>query len=343
MNYFKNLTTNKNIYVLAALAVALFACKKSPETVAAAEEVSVQAEAVETNISKTARTVSGTVPSHDPSTIARSGSTYFSFTTGTNIAKASSSNLSSWAYGPTVFNYRPSWIASYVPNFNGEYWAPDIAWFNNRWNLYYSVSTFGSSRSAIGLVTAPSISVSGTSWTDRGVVVSSSSSSDVNAIDASILIDGSNVYMAWGSYFAGIAVIRIDPSTGKPTGSRRIVAGGGGSDWEAPCLIKEGSYYYMFVNRGRCCQGLNSTYYIVVGRSTSPFGPFVDKNGRSLTSGGGTFVLGRQGNYIGPGHLSRMPGTQRGSVHYYDGANNGNPKLEIVYFSWSGGWPILSY
>jgi arabinan endo-1,5-alpha-L-arabinosidase len=328
-------------FVIGVLAVIFFACNKMKEPTSTVPENSVSSK-VQADISPL-RTVSGNVPSHDPSTIIKSGNNFYSFTTGTNIAKASSPNLINWSYGPQVFTSTPAWIANFVSGFNGNFWAPDIAWFNNRWNLYYSCSNFGSSRSAIGLVTAPSISVSGTQWTDRGVVVSSSSSGDVNAIDPSILVDGGNVYIAYGSFFGGIGVYKINTTTGKPTGGRTIVAGGGGADWEGACLIKEGSFYYLFVNRGRCCQGVNSTYYIVVGRSSSPFGPFVDKNGKSLRSGGGTFVLGRQGNYIGPGQLSRMVGSQKGSVHYYDGADRGNPKLEIVYFSWSGGWPSLSF
>lgn len=292
----------------------------------------------------TAKTVNGNVASHDPSTIVKSGVNYYVFTTGDNIPMTYSTNLANWSWGTNVFTNTPSWISSYVYGFTRTFWAPDVAWFNNRWNMYYSCSTFGSATSAIGLVTAPSISQSaGTKWTDRGVVVSSSSSSDVNAIDASILVDGSNVYMAYGSFHAGIGVIQINPLTGKTTGNKTIVAGGNNASWEAPCLIKESNYYYMFVNRGTCCQGVKSSYYIVVGRATSPFGPFVDKNGVSLKSGGGTTVLNTNGNYIGPGHISRIVGTQKGSVHYYDGADNGNPKLEIVNFTWSGGWPTIAY
>jgi arabinan endo-1,5-alpha-L-arabinosidase len=292
----------------------------------------------------TAKTVAGNVPSHDPSTIVKSGVNYYVFTTGDYIPVTYSTDLKNWTWGTSVFTSAPSWITSYVSGFTKTFWAPDVAWFNNRWNMYYSCSTFGSAVSAIGLVSATSISQSaGTKWTDRGLVVSSSSASDVNAIDPSILVDGSNVYMAYGSFHAGIGVIKIDPATGKTTGSKTIVAGGSNASWEAPCLIKEGSYYYMFANRGACCKGVNSTYYIVVGRSSSPFGPFVDKNGVSLTNGGGTTVLKTTGNYIGPGHISRIAGTQKGSVHYYDGADSGNPKLEIVNFTWSGGWPAITY
>lgn len=302
----------------------------------------------ETSTSKTsntmAKTVVGNVPSHDPSTIVKSGVNYYVFTTGDNIPMTYSRDLANWSWGTSVFSSTPSWIKGYVSGFTKTFWAPEVAWFNNRWNMYYSCSTFGSAKSAIGLVTAPSISASaGTTWTDRGVVVSSSSTSDVNAIDASILVDGSKVYMAYGSFHAGIGVVAINPSTGKPSGTRTIVAGGSSASWEAPCLIKEGSYYYMFVNRGACCQGVNSTYYIVVGRSTSPTGTFVDKNGVSLKSGGGTTVLKTNGNFIGPGHISRIVGTQKGSVHYYNGADSGNPKLEIVTFTWSNGWPTITY
>lgn len=287
--------------------------------------------------------VAGNVPSHDPSTIAKSGSNYFSYTTGDYIPLSTSTDLVNWRGDGTVFTTKPSWINGAVPGFGTQFWAPDLAYFNGRWNMYYSCSTFGSATSAIGLVTAPTIPTSGAQWTDHGPVVKSSSSSDVNAIDASILVDGSNVYMAYGSFHAGIGVYKINPSTGLITGSRTTVAGGNGADWEAACLLKEGSYYYLFANRGKCCQGTSSTYYIVVGRSSSPFGPFTDKNGKALTAGGGTLVLGNQGKYIGPGHLSRMAGSQTGSVHYYDGNDNGNPKLETVGFTWSGGWPTVAY
>ena len=324
---------------LILLSLLLVSCQKEDILIPSDTELQVSSSS-----GLTARTVIGNVPSHDPSTIVKSGVNYYVFTTGDNIPMTYSTNLENWSWGTSVFTATPSWISGYVPGFTKTFWAPDVAWFNNRWNMYYSCSTFGSATSAIGLVTAPSISQSaGTKWTDRGVVVSSSSASDVNAIDASILVDGSNVYMAYGSFHAGIGVIQIDPLTDKTTGNKTIVAGGNNASWEAPCLIKENNYYYMFVNRGACCQGINSTYFIVVGRATSPFGPFVDKNGVSLKSGGGTTVLNTNGNYIGPGHISRIVGTQKGSVHYYDGADNGNPKLEIVNFAWSGDWPTIAY
>src|SRR5207237_9108827 len=138
---------------------------------------------------------------------------------------------------------------------------------------------------------------------DQGMVVSSSNSAQANAIDPAVFKDtDGRMYMYYGSFSAGIAVVELDPTTGlKKTGSATtLLAGGSGAAWEAPYVIKEGKYYYLFANRQYCCQLLNSTYYMVAGRSTSPTGPFTDKNGTSLrvTSSGtvvGTTVLSTAG------------------------------------------------
>lgn len=293
----------------------------------------------------------GQYQSHDPSALIKDGSKYWMFTTGAGIYAAYSSDLISWTSGPkTVFPIGtwPSWINSAVPGFDGTFWAPDCIYMNGKYYLYYSCSTFGSSRSAIGVATSPTLDQNSASyqWTDLGLVVSSSTSSDVNAIDPALFKDSNGkVYMTYGSFSAGIGVVEINPSTGKMLNSTITkIAGGSGADWEAPYMVKEGSYYYLFVNRGYCCRGSNSTYYIVTGRSSSPLGPFVDKNNVNLRSGGGTTVLGSSGRYIGPGHfgLLRENGSNFVSIHYYDGNDNGNAKLDIVNMGFSNGWPFLT-
>lgn len=57
----------------------------------------------------------------------------------------------------------------------------------------------------------------------------------------------------------------------------------------------ENSYYYLFVNWDVCCGGINSTYNIRVGRSSSPTGPFLDKDGIDLKMGGGTLFIDANG------------------------------------------------
>lgn len=303
--------------------------------------------------SHSAKALKGNTNSHDPSALMKDGNKYWQFTTGNGIYAAYSYDLISWTAGPqTVFPIGtwPSWINSAVPGFEGHFWAPDVIYMNGLYHLYYSVSTFGSSRSAIGLVTNPTLDPNNPNykWTDRGMVVSSDGSSTAyNAIDPALIRDSDgSVYMSYGSFFGGLVVVEIDPSTGKLRSGTPFskVAGGNHADWEAPYIVKEGNYYYFFANRGKCCQGVNSTYTIVMGRSTNIWGPYYDQNGVNLNNGGGTLVLGSSGRYHGPGHvgLLRENGTNFVSIHYYDQEDNGNAKLDIINLGFYNGWPFLT-
>ena len=57
-------------------------------------------------------------------------------------------------------------------------------------------------------------------WKDEGVVVASNPGDPFNAIDPAIVVaaDG-GVWMSWGSFWGGIKMRRIDPSTGKVSAS----------------------------------------------------------------------------------------------------------------------------
>ncbi len=283
-------------------------------------------------------TLLGVINSHDPSTLTKDGNNYFHFTTGDGIWYSQSSDLINWAAGPTtVFptGTYPNWTADEVPGFNGFFWAPDVIRMNGYYYLYYSVSTFGSSRSAIGVVRSPSLN--NPTWEDLGMVVDSNGGgSEINAIDAGVFRDtDGRVYMTYGSWSGGIGVLEINPHNGKAMSGTTHLYGGGHQDIEAPYIIKEGSYYYLYVNRGKCCQGLNSTYYIEVGRSTSVTGPYT----------GWRTVLGSEGKYIGPGHVGRLSigACDYVSIHYYDGDDNGNAKLDILKLTYSAsGWPEFS-
>jgi arabinan endo-1,5-alpha-L-arabinosidase len=294
----------------------------------------------------------GSYQSHDPSTIIKDGSKYWMFTTGNGIYAAYSTNLYYWTSGPkTVFatGTWPSWINSAVPGFAGNFWAPDCIYMNGKYYLFYACSTFGSSVSAIGVATSPTLDQSSSSyvWTDQGMVVSSSSSSDINAIDPAVFKDSDGrVYLTYGSWHGGIGIIELNASTGKVKSGVTLtrIAGGSGADWEAPYIVKNGSYYYLFANRGNCCQGTSSTYYIVMGRSASITGTYVDKNGTDMKNGGGTVALSSSGKYIGPGQLGLLyeNGSNFVSLHYYDGSDSGNPKLDIANMGFSGGWPFIT-
>ncbi len=282
-------------------------------------------------------TLQGVQNAHDPGTITKDGDTYFNFTTGTGIWYSQSKDLLNWSVGTrsAVFTTYPAWVTNKVPNFSGSFWAPDVIHMNGYYYIYYSVSTFGTSKSAIGV--ARSLSLRNPSWTDLGIVVESyGGSSEINAIDPAVFRDhDGKVYMSYGSFFGGIGVAEINQSTGKLATSVTKVLGGGGVDMEAPYITREGDYYYLFANRGACCKGVDSTYYVEVQRATSVTGPY---------SGTRTILPNLDGKYKGPGHVGvlKQDGCNFVSTHYYDMTDNGNPKLDIARMTYSSGWPVIT-
>jgi arabinan endo-1,5-alpha-L-arabinosidase len=111
---------------------------------------------------------------------------------------------------------------------------------------------------------------------------------------------------------------------------------------EAPFVFRRGDYYYLFHSVDLCCQGADSTYRIMVGRSTSIAGPYVDRVGNPLLSGGGTQILEGVGPWRGPGHNAILEtATATFNVyHSYDADNGGVPTLRIAPIEWaSDDWP----
>merc|ERR1740139_1752994 len=111
---------------------------------------------------------------------------------------------------------------------------------------------------------------------------------------------------------------------------RRLDEGGNELGWaEAayiwPKIIDGIEYYFLFLNWGACCSGIDSTYQIRVGRSTNPMGPFVDKNGDSLMNGGGSLLLKESSYMIGPGHMGTYERDNMDimTFHYYDSRRSG--------------------
>lgn len=93
-----------------------------------------------------------------------------------------------------------------------------------------------------------------------------------------------------------------------------------------------------------CCRGIQSTYRTMVGRSTSPQGPFLDKQGKSMLHGGGSELIVSEFPIIGPGGVFYYPDQDHELIvfHYYDGLNNGNSRLSINYLGWSDdNWPYM--
>jgi arabinan endo-1,5-alpha-L-arabinosidase len=289
--------------------------------------------------------VTGNITVHDPSMVRRPDGTYLVLSTAPGLAIRTSTDRTKFRYAGLVWPSGAPWTDTYTGTSNGNLWAPDISLHNGKYYLYYAASSFGSNRSAIFLATS-SNGMPGT-WTNQGLVYSTTTSSNHNAIDPNLYVgtDG-RWWLSLGSFWTGIKQIQLDPTTGKrlagSTLLNSLAARPGSTALEAPALFRHGSYYYLFMSWDLCCRGASSTYRIMVGRSTSVNGPFVDRNGTALTSGGGTQLLASSGRYIGPGGQSVISDTDSDLLiyHYYDGQDNGTAKLGINLLGWdSSGWP----
>ncbi|WP_420237920.1 arabinan endo-1,5-alpha-L-arabinosidase [Telmatobacter bradus] len=303
---------------------------------------------------------------HDPSII-KAGDTWYVFTTGLaphgHMAIRCSKDLEQWKFCGQVLNEIPAWIHKQSPG-TKELWAPDISYFNGKYHLYYAYSLFGVNTSGIALLTNKTLDASSLDykWVDEGLVLRSTAKDDFNAIDPNLIFDADGkTWLAFGSFWSGIKMRRINSATGKlsdedthtyalasrakPAGSvwaRRDLP----PDWqavEAPFVIHHGSYYYLFVSWDLCCRGTSSTYHIVVGRAKNVTGPYVDAEGKNLLDGGGLQLLAGNRRWLGPGGQSLFADAQQTIMvfHAYD-AISGKPAMQLSTVGWKDDWPVIA-
>jgi arabinan endo-1,5-alpha-L-arabinosidase len=306
-------------------------------------------------LSKTTAELEGDIRQvHDPSII-KDGDTFYLFSTRAGLAIRCSPDLVHWRLCGDVFAHLPEWAVKDVPGVRGL-WAPDVSYFNGQYHLYYSVSTFGSNRSSIGLVTNETLDAASDKyrWVDHGKVISSNVSDDWNAIDPNVVFDEQNQpWLAFGSFWGGIKLRKLEAATGQlsardqnlyslaarprtPTSPGAI---------EAPDIIRQNNYYYLFVSFDLCCRGKDSTYNIRVGRARRVTGPYMDRSGKPMMEGGGTLVVAGAGRWAGPGHCSILQAKDgdRLVYHAYDTEWRGTSTLRISLIQWDAeGWPTIA-
>ncbi|WP_425445736.1 arabinan endo-1,5-alpha-L-arabinosidase [Umezawaea tangerina] len=285
--------------------------------------------------------VTGDIGVHDPSMVKQPAGGYLVAHTGDNIALKTSADRTAFRNAGSAFPGGAPWTTAYT-NGSRNLWAPDLSYRNGQYYMYYSASTFGVNKSAIFLATSTS-GASGT-WTHRGLVVESRSGDDFNAIDPDLVVDDQGRWwLSFGSFWSGIRMIALNPSTGlRSDSAMRSVAGRNGGPIEAPNIVKHGGYYYLFVSFDYCCRGASSTYRVMVGRSSGVTGPYTDRGGVAMTSGGGTQILASEGSVHGPGHQDVFTDTDSDilTYHYYN--DNGTSLLGINWLGWdSAGWPYV--
>ena len=307
---------------------------------------------------------------HDPVMI-QENDTYYLFCTGWGISVWSSTDMKEWQREKPVFSEVPEWAPEAVKDFKGHIWAPDISFYNGMYYLYYSVSSFGKNTSCIGLATNQTLDPNSPDykWIDHEKVIQSfPGKTNWNAIDPNLIIaDDGTPYLVFGSFWDGLKLVKLNRDATEPAedlstiptiASRKKSSNepnppavdnnpvdAGGNAIEAPFIFKKGKYYYLFASIDYCCKGVNSTYKMIVGRSEKIPGPYLDKNGRSMASGGGTILLQGDESWYGVGHNATYTfnGTDYIIFHGYDAKDDGKPKLIIKKLDWDkSGWPIVT-
>jgi beta-xylosidase len=239
-------------------------------------------------------------------------------------------------------------------------WAPDIRYFNGKYYLYYVVTqttvTEDRNDNAVGVATAPTPTGP---WTDSGEPVVGPRRGgpgdnflwtfDPNEFTA---LDG-NRYLYYGSYYGGIYVTKLSEDGTRAEGPQTMVAID--NRYEGAYVVERGGYYYLFGSSANCCAGPTTGYSVYVGRSKDPRGPFLDKEGQSMTESrvGGSIVITPNGNkWIGTGHnavVTDLSGQDWFAYHAIDRADpyldepfgiNERPML-LDRLDWINGWPTV--
>ncbi|MBQ8936218.1 MAG: family 43 glycosylhydrolase [Bacteroidaceae bacterium] len=269
---------------------------------------------------------------HDPSTLAECNGKYYTF--GTGGGGLISDDGWSWHSGAE----RPGGGA-----------APDVMKIGDRYLFIYGATGGGLGGGHNGrILTMWNRSLDPRSpdfrFTTPVEVCSSDGLEDQDAIDPGLLLDPTTgrLWVCYGTYFGSIRLIELDPATGHrvPGNVEKDIA----IDCEATDLIYRDGWYYLLGTHGTCCDGVNSTYNIVVGRSRSVEGPYVDNVGREMLRGGGRMVIAAGDRVCGPGHFGRTildEGVEVMSCHFEaDFDRSGRSVLGIRPLLWKNGWPV---
>lgn len=255
-----------------------------------------------------------------------------------NVPIFRSRDLVSWEHAGTAFTPEGH---PHLPIGGGNVWAPDINRIGERYVLYYSLSKWGEEHNN-GIGAAVADSPAGP-FTDLGLMFTSDEIGVRNSIDQFYIEEGGKKYLFWGS-FRGLYAVELSPDgLSVKEGAKKVKIAG--SAYEAVYIHKKEGRYYLFASVGSCCQGVNSTYRVVAGRSDSLFGPYLDRAGGQMLDNCHETVLIGNDRFKGPGHNAEIvtdnAGTDWMLYHAVDTANPKGRKLMLDRVDWIEGWPTI--
>jgi arabinan endo-1,5-alpha-L-arabinosidase len=269
---------------------------------------------------------------HDPSTIMECDGKYYTFGTGG---------------GGLISEDGWNWFGGAVRPGGGA--APDAIKIGDRYLVAYSATGGGLGGGHAGRVltmwnktldpNSPDFA-----YTEAIEVAHSEMDEDCDAIDAGLFMDPNTgrLWCTYGTYFGFIRVVELDPKTGAKV--EGTVDPNIAIDCEATTIIYRNGWYYLLGTHGTCCDGVNSTYNIVAGRSRNVTGPYLDNMGRDMIAGGGKMVVDGDDRQFGAGHFGRYiedEGVEKMSFHWEaDLDRSARSVLAIRPILWVNDWPV---
>ncbi len=276
-----------------------------------------------------------------------------------------SRDLVNWTYVGDALPEPPSWAAD-----GAGLWAPDVV-YSKTYNRYYmtfvvtdvkdgvSSEPNCNSDSAIGVATSRNPTGP---WRVSGapVVAPRRGGADCNffwTYDPDVL--GNTIrergILYYGSYYGGIfgSHVVLGPRGMTLAGAPKQITIG--NRYEGANVIRHGDWYYLFASATNCCAGPLTGYSVFAGRSQTPLGEYVDREGNSLLAGrvGGTPVMSMNGNrWVGTGHNTVFRDFDGQWWNVYHAVNRFDPYFKsepgftkrpalLDPIDWINGWPTV--
>ncbi len=277
-----------------------------------------------------------------------------------------SRDLVNWTYVGDALPEPPSWAED-----GAGLWAPDVVYSttHHRYYMTFVVTNVDEAvsgepdcdgDSAIGVATSRNPTGP---WhvSDTPVVAPRrASASGCNfywTFDPDVLGDSikDRGILYYGSYFGGIFGTHVAlTARGMTTvGTAKQVTVG--NRYEGANVVRRGGWYYLFASATNCCNGPLTGYSVFAGRSRTPLGTYVDREGNSLLAGrvGGTPVVSMNGNrWVGTGHNTVFRDFDGQWWTVYHAVNRFDPYFEsepgftkrpplLDPLDWVNGWPTV--
>lgn len=282
-----------------------------------------------------------TLNAADPSVIKAENDVFYLYATESslfpNVPIFKSVDLINWYFVRTAFDdsTRPT-------SFDGNIWAPDINMINGKYVMYYSMSKWGGEWDCgIGVAVADS------PWGpfhEYAKLFDSRQIGVQNSIDPFFIEENGEKYLFWGSHHGIFGIQLSDDGLSVKYGSDKFqIAGNGG---EGTYIHKHDGQFFLFQSVGTCCNGLSSTYNIRVGRADNLFGPYYDRQGKSMLESTGTLLIQGNAFVVGPGHNAELITDEEGIdwmlYHGYQRSSIDSGRVVFLdRIDWENGWPLI--